>query len=445
MGVRDVHGLRLWVWITHPLDWSLTHGFLAVTLYGLGAVAAVFLLLRRQRSWWLQALVVLVCSAAVTRAIVWYVDRVWRPFPDRLPLTVAMWLCAGIAALGLAGAQMVSASRRRRAGVGVAAVVAVLACAVGVNGFYGQYPAVRHAIGLPPRNTVGITAVTASMSTDTHGATLDTWRPPADMPTHGRVAEVTIPGVASRFQARPALVYVPPAHLVANRPRLPVLVLLAGQPGSPRDLFGGGLLDQALDTFARNHRGLAPIVVVPDDLGAPMANPLCVDSPLGNVDTYLSRDVPAWIRANLNADPNPARWAIGGYSHGGTCALQMGVGHPDTYPTFIDVAGQREPTLGDRDRTVAKVFGGNRAAFHRVNPVDILAAKRFPHSFAVIVAGDHDADYLPQQRVVRKACESAGMKVTWVELPGGHTWGVWGPGLVRGLDLIAGRLGLERS
>jgi len=32
---------------------------------------------------------------------------------------------------------------------------------------------------------------------------------------------------------------------------------------------------------------------VPDDLGSPVANPLCLDSRLGRVHTYLTRDVPA--------------------------------------------------------------------------------------------------------------------------------------------------------
>jgi enterochelin esterase-like enzyme len=45
----------------------------------------------------------------------------------------------------------------------------------------------------------------------------------------------------------------------------------------------------------------------------------------------------------------------------------------------------------------------------------------------------------------RAACERAVMRVEWVELPGGHTWAVWGPGLAIGLDRIAGRLGWERK
>jgi S-formylglutathione hydrolase FrmB len=202
---------------------------------------------------------------------------------------------------------------------------------------------------------------------------------------------------------------------------------------------------EVLDGYARRHGGRAPVVVVPDDLGAQTANPLCLDSRLGRAAGYLTRDVPQWIRRQLTVDADPARWAVGGYSHGGTCALQLAVGHPDVYPTFIDVSGQAEPTLGDRDRTVQAAFGGDADAFRRVNPLDVLQHRRLPRLFGVLVAGLADRRYLPQQRAVRGACESAGMTVEWAELPGGHTWAVWGPGLALGLDRIAGRLGLEQK
>jgi S-formylglutathione hydrolase FrmB len=35
------------------------------------------------------------------------------------------------------------------------------------------------------------------------------------------------------------------------------------------------------------------------------------------------------------------------------------------------------------------------------------------------------------------------MKVTWMELPGGHSWQVWKPGLEKNLPWLADRLGLS--
>src|SRR5205085_2194451 len=99
------------------------------------------------------------------------------------------------------------------------------------------------------------------------------------------------------------------------------------------------------------------------------------------------------------------------------------------FPTFVDISGQAEPTLGDRARTVAAAFGGDRAAFAAVNPLDVLARRSFPQSAASIVVGSGDSTYRPAARTVAQACRRSGMQVEYRELPGGHDWRVWGPGL----------------
>jgi S-formylglutathione hydrolase FrmB len=237
-------------------------------------------------------------------------------------------------------------------------------------------------------------------------------------------------------------VYLPPAYLATPRAKLPVLVLVAGQPGTTRDWIDAGQVSPLLDRFAREHRGLAPIVVMPDHLGSTFANPLCLDSRLGNVETYLATDVPAWVRQHLQVADDPSGWAIGGFSQGGTCALQLAVRAPGVYRTFVDIAGQREPTLGTRKRTVDRAFGGDTVAFAAVNPLDVLARTRFPHSAGIIVAGSDDHPYKQDAGDVFQACQRSGMAVQWMELPGGHNFAVWRPALDRSLPWLASRLGL---
>ena len=125
-----------------------------------------------------------------------------------------------------------------------------------------------------------------------------------DMPATGTVSTVAIPGTKSRFAARDAWIYLPPAYLTTPRAELPVIMLMAGQPGEPRDWFEAGKLGAVMDAFAAQHQGLAPVVVVVDHLGDRFANPGCVDSPQGNVFTYLTPDVPDWIKANLQVAPD---------------------------------------------------------------------------------------------------------------------------------------------
>ncbi len=122
---------------------------------------------------------------------------------------------------------------------------------------------------------------------------------------------------------------------------------------------------ERLDRIAARHHGLAPIVVMPDQLEAASNNPMCLDGPLGNSATYLTQDVPKWVRANLHAATRASDWAIAGFSQGGTCALQLGATFPDRFGSWIDVSGQRGPTLGDEGDTIKRGF---RATERRTRP-----------------------------------------------------------------------------
>lgn len=260
----------------------------------------------------------------------------------------------------------------------------------------------------------------------------------------GAVSVVAIPGTVSGFPARPARLYLPPGYNPGSAVRPPVLIMLAGIPGGTGDWFELGGLQQEIEGFADRHGGRAPIVVAPDDAGADQDDLLCMDSPLGKVDTYLSQDVPRWITDHLAVDPSPRAWAIGGLSYGGTCALQLAVRHPAVFPTFLDFSGETRPTRGTRADTVNDVFAGDAAAYDRQDPAAILTTTSFPDSAGVIATGDDDPPYTGEQRAVFQACRDAGMQVRWLDLPGGHDWEVWREVFRRSLPWLAQRLNLNR-
>jgi S-formylglutathione hydrolase FrmB len=428
------------------LDAPLLSGPLPVLVGAAGAAGGLFLLAGRSRRWWMRTVpAVLLVAAAVTALLALLVDQVWQPFPDPVPLPVLLVVGAVLAAIGLAAFGM----RARRLPGRIVTVLAVLLVAAGsmagMNVVYREYPTLRTALGLPAVDEIPFTQVPLreQVIAARSGLPLSAiWRPPAGMPAAGVVAEVTIPATVSGFAARPAWLYLPPSYLARPRAQLPVLVLLSGQPGSPDDWLNGGRLAERMDAFAAAHDGLAPVVVMPDHLGDPLNNPLCMDSRLGNVATYLSVDVPAWIRGTLQVDPDPSGWAIGGFSNGGTCSLQMAVNAPQVYPTFVDISGEAEPTLGDHAATVRAAFGGDEAAFAAVNPLDVLARATFPGTAGFLVAGEQDTEYGPQAQRVFAACKAAGMDVRLDVKPGGHTFEVWGPGLEDALPWLATRLGM---
>jgi S-formylglutathione hydrolase FrmB len=118
------------------------------------------------------------------------------------------------------------------------------------------------------------------------------------------------------------------------------------------------------------------------------------------------------------------------------------VNAPEVYPTFVDISGEAEPTLGDHAATVQAAFGGDEAAFAAVNPLDVLRQKQFPGTAGYLVAGEQDTVYGPQAQRVFAACQAAGMDVQLHVKPGGHTFEVWGPGLEDALPWLATRLGM---
>jgi S-formylglutathione hydrolase FrmB len=435
------------------LEWSLLGGPVPAGLTGAGVVGLLLLAFGRGRRWWLRLVTVALSAGVLVVVATIVVERVWRPFPDTFPLRVLCLVWVALAGAGLAVARLPGDRNRcrsariwRRVGAVTGALLVLVAAATQVNRYYGLYPTVRSALEIAPPNEVAFSAVPPPGGRPVAalpGQSLaDVWQPPPNMPTTGSVTQVVIPGAISGFAARRGWLYLPPSYLSSPRALLPVLVLVAGQPGNPRDWLDGGRLSEVMDRFAAAHHGIAPVVVIPDGLGRYLANPLCVDSGLGRVETYLTVDVPAWIRSYLEINLDPRAFAIGGFSQGGTCALQLAVRAASVYPTFIDISGQAEPTLGSRDRTVATVFAGDLAAFHRINPLDLLTAGRYPRSGGVIAAGRDDAVFRPQQHRVFAACRAAGMDVHWLELPGGHSWRVWGPALEQTLPWLGSRLGL---
>ncbi|MBT2384946.1 esterase family protein [Streptomyces sp. ISL-11] len=430
-----------------PLEWSLVSGWIPLTVLVVGLCALAALLFSRRRTWWTRwGPAALLLAAVLTWLLRTAVDDWLQPFPDPLPTAVVLW--AGVAVLGvcLAIFRMPTLHWKGRAVAVLAALLVVLLGASQINRHFDQYPTLRTALNSWLMKTTRLSDATGRsepvLRVPPGKAISDVWRPPADLPADGTLSRTPIPGARSGFKARDAYVYLPPAYRVTPRPLLPVVVLMAGQPGSPEDWINSGRLVDMMNAFATAHRGLAPVVVVVDPIGSQFANTLCLDSRLGQVQTYLATDVPDWIRAHLQVAGARAAWAVSGISFGGTCSLQLGVNAPQVYGVVNDVSGQEAPTLGSRQKTIDKAFGGDAAAFTKVNPLDVMARQRFPDTKAAFVAGSGDSTYRPQQRKVYEAALKAGMHAEWVELPGGHSWQVWRPGLERQLPWISRETGL---
>jgi S-formylglutathione hydrolase FrmB len=391
-------------------------------------------------------------AAALVAAVHWFLLYAITVFPDELPGETLAWSVAAVVALllwlmhllGLWGRGGSRTNRWRSSAAATAAFLAVLALsAVQINIYFG----LNHTVGdLTGTAVARIQPLGAGLTRAAGGPAatgLAHWRAPADLPD-GVIRKAVIPGTVSGFQSRDAYVYLPPAYLSSPRPALPVLVLFSGQPGSPADWLTGGVLRSRLDRFAAEHAGVAPVAVVVDPNGSPSGNTLCLDSRIARADTFLARDVPDWINRTLDVDPDPRQWAAGGFSFGGTCAVQMATRHPDVYSAALAFSSEEEPALAkERAKTIEASFGADTAAFDRLTPLRIMAENRFDGHGVYFAAGDRDPQFTGHMDVLAAAARRAGFSVETHRIANtGHSWDTASNGLPGGLDFLARRWGI---
>ncbi|MTD53135.1 alpha/beta hydrolase [Amycolatopsis pithecellobii] len=346
-------------------------------------------------------------------------------WPVRVVLLVALAVCV----------VLVWRIRRRIARIGfgvVAVLLAVLNVLVEVNASYGYYLTIGQAIGLPGRDAASLSA-------------LD----PSRVPSSGVVISLTIPGRTSRFDTRPAQVYLPPAWFARPRPKLPVVLLLHGTPGAPEDWTNGGGAAITLDAWASAHGGTAPIVVMPDINSGFDGDTECVDGPQGKAETYLSEDVPDFVTSRFFTQPPGAHWAVAGLSEGGSCAVTLVLRHPARFATFADYSGLAGPRTGDSNAlgdTVAALFGNSLTAFREHEPSWLLTHQRYPGLGGWFEVGDQDADPLAAARQLESQAAAAGVATRLVVVPGAnHDFFLWRQAFADSLPWLADRLGLRQG
>jgi enterochelin esterase-like enzyme len=427
---------------------SIIDGPLVWAVYAAAALLAlVLLVVKPNRQWrsgrWLAVVVASMLAGAVVGIVAtWLTDDLLDLFGVDLSFVIRCWVALGFAGVALGLCSIVAGRIRRKVLALVAVIVFAATTALSINIDIGTYPTLESLAGVSPYDASRLPVLGAATVYD--APLSSSWQAPSGMPVAGTIATVEIPGTASKFDARDALVYLPPAALVASPPALPVVIALSGQPGSPADPLVSGHLAESLDAYAKLHNGLAPIVVSPDQLGAPESNPMCVDGALGNSATYLTVDVVSWVSDHLPAAEGPGDWAIAGFSQGGTCAIQLGGEHPELFGALLDISGELVPANGDDQATIDSGFAGNAAAYVDAQPLSILK-KHSPYAstFAVFAVGQNDEEYRPHALVVSAAAKAAGMTTTYFEAPGSaHDYTTATYSFARGVGLLAAHWGL---
>lgn len=398
---------------------SLVDSGASIVIAAVAVITTLIALVPCNRRTRLSALLALAALAGAT-----FFLEVWpKPFPDSVPWEIYASAAAAVFVVAAAVLQ-----KGRRLVLSLVALVAIGNAYLVSNLVYQEYPAVGSFYPVPVAASVSLEQFT-TMS-----------RPPID---NGRPvgALVTVPA----GPMRDAVAYVPPAYWTNHD--LPVVVLMAGSPGSPMDWFTKGDAAETLDLYQAEHGGVSPVVISVDATGTETGNPACSDGPDLKVLTYISRDIPELIHSTFDINDDQSTWTIGGLSYGGTCALQVVTNHPEAYRTFLDFSGEAEPNVGSHEKTVEQIFGGSEEAFRKVNASTLLEQAKGTPTYAGIagkfVAGEDDqmaTSALPHQNDLARA---AGMDTTYETVPGGHSYQVWRAALRNSIDFVASRGGLQ--
>lgn len=386
----------------------------------------------------------LAVGAVIGLLLVWWLGDVEDLFGVAFTPVTRMWVAFACGAIALLLVVLVQGGWGRRVLAVTAASTVLLATGLGINVDFGFYKDIEQAVATNPYPSRTLPVRAAGPAAISPVDVAD-WHAPAGMPAKGETISVKIPGTVSHFPARKAVVWLPPAARTAHPPKLPVIVALSGQPGQPADLFQTGDMAQYLDHYAAAHHGLAPIVVAPDQLGAPARNPMCVDSRrLGRSATYVMTDTVDWIKQHLPVETGANDWSIVGFSEGATCAMQFSTAHPDVFGSALAISSEAAPYTGSLQDSITLGFGGSAAAYRAAAPAAIMAAHgHYTDHLTVFGYGQEDAPYRASTDMLRAAAERSGMQTALIVSPGSaHDWNTVRYVLAHGLPAVIAHLGL---
>jgi S-formylglutathione hydrolase FrmB len=197
-----------------------------------------------------------------------------------------------------------------------------------------------------------------------------------------------------------------------------------------------------MDEFAQHHDGIAPLVFMVDNTGSLTNDTECVNSPRGNVETYLTTDVPDYIKAHFNVATGASHWAIGGLSLGGMCAVMLALRHPDVYSNFLDFGGEIGPEIGSQQTTIDKLFGGSEQNWAQHQPATLLAQHKYNNMGGFFAVGAQDTRSLTDAaQQLSTASKEAGIDTLYEVIAGEHTFSTWQDAFKLSLPWVSNRLG----
>jgi S-formylglutathione hydrolase FrmB len=381
------------------------------------AIASIALALTgRDRKWWTRQLPIAVAATTVVVLFTAWTLKWSGTITDKYPRTFLVWTGGAVFSLASLAPGFMPSAIWRKVVRFAALPLTVFAAFLLINAQYGYWPTLGGLLGRPIPGQVSKASLEQQIAAPP--------RPQHVIETSlGELAPFDPPATVSHFRHRVGAVYLPPAFFSAQRATLPVIVMLGGVPGTPSAWPRAGYAVATANDFAAAHHGVAPVLVFADQNGTATADSECVDRPHMHAETYLTVDVPAYIESDLHIAHDAGRWAIAGFSEGGTCAIDIGLRHPLVYGHFMDFAGDLAPNIGSHENSLRKLFGGSIEKMVAYDPWLIMHSHHYFNVTACFVAGSDDPLHYKLMQQQADAATNAGIVAHLFLFPGeGHTW-----------------------
>ncbi len=164
---------------------------------------------------------------------------------------------------------------------------------------------------------------------------------------NGLLFQTTITGPRSHI-SRQAYIYLPPQYFAKSYAsyRFPAIELLHGAPGEPSAWVNVMDVIPIYLQLLAEHKAAPAVLVMPDSNGGLRYALQCLNDPHGLQDmTYVGKEVPNWVTANLRVmRPGPG-WGIAGYSEGGFCAANIGLQYASRFGYSGVLSGYFAPLM----------------------------------------------------------------------------------------------------
>jgi enterochelin esterase-like enzyme len=256
-------------------------------------------------------------------------------------------------------------------------------------------------------------------------AASDLPRLPAAATNGDRVVRYVVSGSASGLKGEVLVAlprgYADPAN--AKR-RYPVLETFYGYPGDPAQWLDSMGLNGLLDKSAASHVIAPAIVVLPALEFPPGVDTECVDGTgsYPKVETWITRDVPDWVRHTFRVQANRDAWATIGMSAGAWCAAMATMLHPQQYAAAIVLGGYFRPEFSHNYRP----FSASSAEGHHYDLIALAERQAPPVAMWIETSHSDPVSYPSSAKLL--AVARAPLSVQALILThAGHRLSIWRP------------------